>query len=268
MRKVSKKRLAKLRQVGRERRSFVERASMCMACREAPATDCHEIACGSHRDAALGERLAWLAVCRVCNCERLTDRDVWPLTRQLAVKWLHDRPHFDLLGFNALRGRAPGAITWPEVCVAVCRELDRTVQIWPAHLAWPKRTKDRVYQACKDGFAVETIAKAVDLPIGDIVDYLRSRNVEMHFRNRAWGASRFICVPREETAGYVPSPEEIAQAIRASRGRVLWRATQRAQRPQFQDYGERQFASDLVHRVQAASQARDLRDVARRGRKG
>jgi hypothetical protein len=82
------------------------------------------MACGSHRQAALSERCTWLAVCRDCNCHHLTDYAEWPLLRQLAVKWICDRPHFDLPRFNEIRGRAPTAIEWHEVVVAICWEID------------------------------------------------------------------------------------------------------------------------------------------------
>jgi hypothetical protein len=82
------------------------------------------MASGSYRELALSQRCTWLAVCTHCNCYRLTDRSEWPLVRQLAIKWIRDKHHFYLTQFNAIRGRAPNAIEWHEVVVAICRELD------------------------------------------------------------------------------------------------------------------------------------------------
>jgi len=107
------------------RREFVKAAGRCWTCQKSRATDCHEMASGTHRDAALSERCTWLAVCTMCNCYRLTDRVEWPLVRQLAIKWLNDPEHLDVERFNELRGRAKTAITWTEVVVQVCHELDR-----------------------------------------------------------------------------------------------------------------------------------------------
>lgn len=124
MRYAGKKRQAKMRLCGPTRRAFVEAAVLCMCCAQEFATCCHEIARGSHRDAALQERLTWLATCWLCNTGPLTDATLWPLQKQLALKWIYDRAHFDLVGFNVLRGRAPGAIVMSEIIPEICRLLD------------------------------------------------------------------------------------------------------------------------------------------------
>ncbi|MEM8494607.1 MAG: hypothetical protein AAF663_04380 [Planctomycetota bacterium] len=115
MRWQSKKRAALMRRVKAERQAFLEEARHCWVCGMNKATDTHEMACGSHRGAALDKRLAWLATCSVCNCQLLTDYSIYPLSRQLAIKLYFDREHYDLPAFNQLRGRAPGAIAANEV---------------------------------------------------------------------------------------------------------------------------------------------------------
>lgn len=124
MRQISINQAARMARCGPGRKAFVNAAPGCMCCHFAPATDCHEIARGAHRSKAYEDRITWLAVCRVCNCVALDGYAEWPLTRQLALKWIYDREHFDLEGFNRLRGRAPGAITMAEVVPWICRELD------------------------------------------------------------------------------------------------------------------------------------------------
>jgi hypothetical protein len=113
-----------MRKVAAERREFVEWAEVCWVCGKCRATDCHEMASGSHRGAALSQRFTWLATCTFCNCYLLTDRKLWPLARQLALKWIYDQDHFHLTDFNLLRGRAPGAIGFSEVAIEACRLLD------------------------------------------------------------------------------------------------------------------------------------------------
>ena len=106
------------------RRSFVEEFGFCFGCGQAGQLAVHEMACGSHRERALDQRYAWLCACWVCNSEEFTNYERWPLERQLALKWIHDRKHFELRSFNELRGRAPDAITMSEVIPFICRELD------------------------------------------------------------------------------------------------------------------------------------------------
>lgn len=86
----------------------------CQVCLSRLADDVHEIARGPARATAFSERLSWLAVCRSCH-EAMGDYAAWPIERQLAVKLVVDAEHFDLAGFNELRGRAAGAITLADV---------------------------------------------------------------------------------------------------------------------------------------------------------
>ena len=84
----------------------------------------HEIARGAARQKALKEPATWL---RLCNgfwngCHELVSG--WPLPKQLALKFLMDRGHYDRVKVNLLRGRQPEAITEEEVQVFV-RELNQ-----------------------------------------------------------------------------------------------------------------------------------------------
>ncbi len=87
-------------------------------------TDVDEIANGPARQQAYGERCCWMASCNWCNCHQATDKAKWPIARKLAKKWLLDREHFDLEEFNAIRRGQP-QVSWPEVTLWICRELDR-----------------------------------------------------------------------------------------------------------------------------------------------
>ena len=113
-----------MRRFGPIRKQFVEEAGTCWICDDRMATDCHEMSRGCCRDGSIGERCTWLATCWECNCYLLTDYSVYPIERQLAIKWIVDREHFDLRKFNKIRGRAPTAITMSDVIPHICRELD------------------------------------------------------------------------------------------------------------------------------------------------
>src|SRR5262245_26294996 len=67
LRPMSKKRAKLMREVGPERKAFVESAWSCMVCYMEKPTDCHEIARGPAREKALSEPSLWLAVCRRCH---------------------------------------------------------------------------------------------------------------------------------------------------------------------------------------------------------
>lgn len=115
MKPISKKRARLMRRVSPLRKAYLEEYTHCMVCGVAPANQVHEMARGSHREAALETPCAWLATCWSCNHLLLTDASRYPIARQLAIKFLRDPGRFDLGEFNALRGRAPGAITWEDV---------------------------------------------------------------------------------------------------------------------------------------------------------
>jgi cytochrome c553 len=112
------------------RRNFAFEFDHCFACNDKwkkdlsiPFTlEVHEIARGPSRKQAVQERACWLLVCRRCH-EELGDYSKWPLARQLALKLLQDREHFDLRKFNVIRGRAPNAITMREVNAQIVQLL-------------------------------------------------------------------------------------------------------------------------------------------------
>lgn len=114
LRRVSKKRAALNREAKPLRDDFRQMFTMCQCCCKRVASDVHEICRGSHREAALKERAAWLCLCRVCHDE-LDDYSQWPITRQLALKLVGDPEFFDLATVNTLRGRDENAITLAEV---------------------------------------------------------------------------------------------------------------------------------------------------------
>lgn len=70
----------------------------------------------------------WGAACNQCNCDELTNKRKWPLARQLAIKWLRDREHFDLgsdlATYNAIR-RGLKIVKRFEVVIWICREVDQ-----------------------------------------------------------------------------------------------------------------------------------------------
>ena len=111
-------------QVQQDRQAFLVLYPACWFC-GGPSQCVHEMACGSHRELALSEPCTWAAACVDCNEFHLTDYSEWPLARQMAVKWIEDRKNFDRVRFNAIRGRSPDAISWTEVVLWICRELNR-----------------------------------------------------------------------------------------------------------------------------------------------
>lgn len=125
MRFESKKRAKKRRIVTYRRQMFLAEFRDCWFCGSGTNLCVHEIACGSHRDKALGERLAWAVACFECNCHQLTDYSMWPLERQLAIKKLRDPRFYNRVEFNRLRGRADNAITQAEVTAWVRKEIAR-----------------------------------------------------------------------------------------------------------------------------------------------
>ena len=130
MRRNTPKRASKDRKAKPGRQAFLAEFPWCWYCENAPSECVHEMASGTgNRPAAFGLRFTWGAACGDCNCHRLTDNGEsgeWPHARQLAVKRINDKTHYDRVGFNRLRGRADNAISEAEVIVWVCRMLDAT----------------------------------------------------------------------------------------------------------------------------------------------
>jgi hypothetical protein len=106
------------------RAAFVDEFGYCWFCGATYELCCHEIAKGADREAALPKRFCWAVACNACNEGPLNDYSVWPLVRQLAVKWREDWKWFYLVAFNLLRRRSSMAITFTEVVPHICRELD------------------------------------------------------------------------------------------------------------------------------------------------
>jgi len=98
----------------KQRNAYKAEFLMCQLCCKRQATDVHEIARGSHREAAFAEPATWLTLCRYCHQE-MGDYSVWPLTRQLALKLVVDPTRFDLVIFNRVRGRADTAIELADI---------------------------------------------------------------------------------------------------------------------------------------------------------
>lgn len=69
------------------RKDFVEEAGACMVCRQARATDCHEIIRGEGREAAFGQPQLWMALCRTCH-DALDDASEWPVERQIMCRMI------------------------------------------------------------------------------------------------------------------------------------------------------------------------------------
>ena len=95
----------------------------CFACRvfhiESPyALHTHGIPRGVFRQRALKVPAAWLRLCLIHHDE-VDDLSVWLIARQLALKYLMDKKHYDRVAVNLLRGRQPEAITEAEVMVYV-----------------------------------------------------------------------------------------------------------------------------------------------------
>ena len=125
MRWQSAKRAAQARKFGPIRSDFVKSFRFCLCCGATKELCCHEIVCGnSLRAAAEKDRATWLAVCDHCNKYLITDYSVWPIVRQLALKWIYDHEYFDLDRICELRGRKPGCIEMYEVIPHICRQLD------------------------------------------------------------------------------------------------------------------------------------------------
>lgn len=71
----------------------------------------HEIPNGPGRKKATAHRDCCLVLCDYCNANIFTDKALWPVERQCALKLLTDPLFFNLPLINELRGRAPSAIT-------------------------------------------------------------------------------------------------------------------------------------------------------------
>lgn len=105
---------------------LIERAGECMACHrfsvigsvdyEHGPLACHEILSGPLREKTLDQVCSLLVLCWDCNSNKFTDRELWPVPRQLALlkAWFPD--NYDLQLFNKLRNEnAPNYVEQSEV---------------------------------------------------------------------------------------------------------------------------------------------------------
>lgn len=123
-----KKKGTRLKAIGRNRRvlnaiclpsreEFVEEAGACMVCRQAGATDCHEITRGKGREAALGQPQLWMALCRTCH-DAMDDASEWPVERQIMCRMIWEFESTVRLA-NICAGQADTAYTVEE-CLSYC----------------------------------------------------------------------------------------------------------------------------------------------------
>lgn len=124
MRRISKKRAARIREASEFRKSLLASFHSCMICGQSPKNSAnpgnrlcvHEIANGPLREAALDKPYACMVLCWRCNSEVVIDKKGWPQARQLATLKLCAPGHYDLAAFNFLvNPRAPNRITEDEV---------------------------------------------------------------------------------------------------------------------------------------------------------
>mgnify|MGYP000697570192 FL=1 len=87
---------------------------LCEVCIKRQPQEVHEITRGAAREASLDKPEVVLAVCRKCHHD-LDDYAKWPVTRQLAVKFLRSPMLLNLELVNKLRGRDHNAITLDDV---------------------------------------------------------------------------------------------------------------------------------------------------------
>ena len=104
LRKVSAKRSALMKEVAIERAKFVNSRECVIALmkgqRGVPASDCHEIVGGSHRQTTLKDRRFWLPVNRFNHqILQYMDRE-----RQWALKALFDPENFEIGALTAFPG--------------------------------------------------------------------------------------------------------------------------------------------------------------------
>ena len=114
--RVSKKRKALMAKVKPFREEYLASKLLCEVCIKRQPIEVHEITRGPAREDSLDKPAVVLAVCRSCHRE-LDDYAKWPVTRQLAVKFLRSPMLLNLEIVNRLRGRDENAITMDDVVV-------------------------------------------------------------------------------------------------------------------------------------------------------
>ncbi len=112
--RVSKKRRQLMAKVKPFRDKYLASKLLCEVCIKRQPQEVHEITRGAAREASLDKPEVVLAVCRHCH-RQLDDYARWPVTRQLAVKFLRSPLLLNLELVNKLRGRDYNAITMDDV---------------------------------------------------------------------------------------------------------------------------------------------------------
>lgn len=128
MRRYSPKRRQRNDAARSVREGLIAAHAKCMICGRSPKRphrdkphECsqlcvHEIANGPNRCKALDKPYACLVLCWWCNGAVVTDKGVWPESRQLALLRRCTPGNFDLAAYNQLiNPRAPNRITLAEV---------------------------------------------------------------------------------------------------------------------------------------------------------
>ena len=92
------------------RKQYLASRLLCEVCLKRAPKAVHEMTRGNAREASLDREELVLAVCDPCH-DSLGDASKWPLTKQLALKWLRSPRLLDLPLANRVRGRSDYAIT-------------------------------------------------------------------------------------------------------------------------------------------------------------
>jgi hypothetical protein len=101
IRPKSKKTASEDRKLAPLRKAYLVTFPDCMVCGN-PSQCVHEISSGTAgRAKGKSEPATWLATCVDCNCNELTDKAMFPVKRQLAIKAVCDPKNFDMGKFNA-----------------------------------------------------------------------------------------------------------------------------------------------------------------------
>lgn len=105
MKRRSSKNQALYNKYGPARNDFLLiswRCAVCGVTSSAAPLSVHEICNGPNRMRAFVRRESWLATCWDCNSNILTDKLVWPIARQCAIKLLVDPEYFSLDVINEI----------------------------------------------------------------------------------------------------------------------------------------------------------------------
>jgi hypothetical protein len=125
MKYASQKRQKARRIAAVERVKFRGEFKACWFCGSTWELCVDEIVAGmSDRSKGELQRECWTMACARCNTGKLATSSEPILILKLAMKWIYDRPYFDRVLCNTLRGRRPDAITMAQIIPTICRLLD------------------------------------------------------------------------------------------------------------------------------------------------